>query len=136
MKSRDRNTTGTPEQCTIANSLDSLDMDEFQEFMRGYVLRASSASTSHANRAAVIIAEKMGEVKFLDNTRQNSKLNAMRKFVQKDKWMMCAQVILWLSLCSRGKTKRWKKHLKYACYALCVDLLRFSLQIAVVQFTN
>jgi hypothetical protein len=92
MKSRDRNTTGTPEQCTIANSLDSLGMDEFQEFMRGYVLRASSASTSHANRAAVIIAEKMGEVKLLDNTRQNSKLNAMRKFVQKDKWMMCAQI--------------------------------------------
>lgn len=92
IKSRKRNASERPVQATIPNNLESLSMDKYVEFMHNFVQRAFSASTTNSMRAAMVIAEKMGEVEIINEARRQSKLQKIRQFVQKDKWLMAVQV--------------------------------------------
>lgn len=92
IKSRNRNASERPVQATIPNSLESLSMDKYVEFMHNFVQRAFSASTTNSMRASMVIAEKMGEVEIINEARRQSKLQKIRQFVQKDKWLMAVQM--------------------------------------------
>lgn len=78
----------------VANSLVSLSMIEYTEFMRLFMQRAVSAASTNSMRAAVAIAEKMGQVDIIHEARRQSKVLKFRQLVTKDKWMIAAQVCM------------------------------------------
>lgn len=76
----------------VPHSLLSITMMEYTEFMHTILQRALSAATTNSMRAAITIAEKIGDSVTLNETRRKVKIQKFRQFVIKDKWMIAAQV--------------------------------------------